>query len=136
MGLLYSHRDNRVTITNPEKIIHEEKRAPTEKSIELAKEYEELIEKKIAEKLIVQGNIVSFSLAFQQENLFHKLHIKMKINENEFIETFIIDNPCVDYLIDKLRNWICNKIILDPIREICVAYVSGQKNSYTYIGMK
>lgn len=133
MGILSSYRDNSVRIIHPEKIVHEEKRAPTDLSIKLAKECEELIEKKIVEKLIVQGNIVNFTVAFQKELCFSKLHIKMKINENIFTETFNIDNLDLDILIDTLKSWLCEKILLDPIRECVTAYASGQKNNYRYI---
>lgn len=136
MGLFYTKKDNSVNIKYPEKIFHEEKRAPTDHSIKLAKEYEEIIESKIIEKLIVQGNVVNFSIAFQQETLFHKMHIKMKINEKVFKESFNIINPCVDDLMEKVTNWMCEIIILDPIREIALAYASGQKNNYRFIGIK
>jgi len=31
---------------------------------------------------------------------------------------------------------MCEKIILDPIREIAYAYASGQQNGYRHIGIK
>ncbi len=135
MGLLFSQSDNSVKINHPQKVIHEEKRAPTDMSIQLAKEYEELIEKKICERLMVQGNIVNFSLAIQDDMMGPKFHIKMRINENDFTETFSIINPDMNNLIDRLTKWMCEKIILEPIREIAIAYLSGRQN-YRFIGIE
>lgn len=130
MGLLWSDNSVKITKNFPETIIHEHKYAPTDESIRLAKEYQEKIESQIAEKLIAHNNICVYTCAIQKSIYYTNLHIKLKINDIEYCECFrFVD---VDSMLEKLRNWMAEKIIMEPFRDILANHYATCSSNYTY----
>jgi hypothetical protein len=115
----------------PEKIFHEYKRAPTDESIKLAKEYEEKIHHQIAQKLMVKDNNINFSCALSNnELLIQRLYLKIKINDIEHSEVYTLDFIDNDKIIDIIRNWICNILTLNMSREFFYSY---QTSNFGYL---
>jgi hypothetical protein len=134
MGLLFSkHTDQSTHIKYPEKVIHEERRAPTDDSIRLAKEYEEAIEKKIIEKLMVSTNIVDFGMIISEDPLRKYLQIKININGREYDQKFDLYNPNIDKLFEKIKYWIADKILLGPLEAVMVAHCSKYPTGFKHI---
>lgn len=134
MGLFYTNVKNETNHKHAEKIFHEEKRAPTDDSIRLYREIEEKIHQSIAQKLIVNNNLFTYSIYFRNDYLNASMGVKIKINENEFSEVFKIDsekNP--DQIVKILKDWLCEKILMNPIRSILEEILSNQMNGYRVI---
>lgn len=135
MGLLWTeiHEQKHYPQTVTQTVT--EKRAPTDDSIQLLKELEEAAEKRIIDKILVDTNVVKYSLVFSQDFLRYKLYLKIKINDYVYEETFSV-NEIDDgsKLMDEIQKWVAEKIVMEPLREICTAYASGQQNNYRVIG--
>lgn len=137
MGLLFTSVKNETIHKSPENIFHEVKRAPTNDSIRLAKEYEEKIHSQIAEKLMVNNNLFTYSLAFSQGQLGHThMYVKIKINGEEFSENFNLDSFSVvspENVSEKLLTWLCGKILMQPINSILQLYYSNTMMNYSVV---
>lgn len=140
MGLLWTTVRNETNHKSPERIIHEEKRAATDESIRLAKEYEEKIYSQIAEKLVVNNNLFTFSLAFSRDAyLYTVMYVKIKINDSEYSENFKLDsfsevNP--EKVAETLKKWLSEKILMQPLMSIFEAYYSKNILGYRIIDNK
>ena len=120
--------DNHSTnIKSPEKIYHEEKRAPTDQSIQLAKEYEEKILRSILEKVLVHDNLFEYTVVITDNIMNRILNIKIKINDNEFTNNFNIGID-VDKTLDKVISWFSGLFLRDVLSDICIGHMQGQQN--------
>jgi hypothetical protein len=126
--------DHRVEFKSPEKVFHEYKRAPTDESIRLAKEYEEKIHSQIAEKLMVIDNNINFTCAMSNDAfMMTKLYLKININGVDHSGVVIIDFPDQNKIVDKIRDWICSILTMNITMEFFNNYIPNDFG-YTRIG--
>ena len=110
---------HKIHVRHPEKILHEYKRAPTDDSIRILKEYEEKIHSQISEKLLIKDNNIEFSLAFTTDNIMNNRgYVKFTVNGIEHTENFIINTPNPDDIFMKIKNWIIDILSLDITRSL------------------
>lgn len=130
MGLL---RDNHYNFKFPSTIKVEssvkEQRATTDDSIRLAEEYREKIERSLIKKLLCKNNIVDFTIALNNYDCLRGpiLLVKIKINDQEFSESFNIDPSQLEDTINTLQKWMADKIVMDAIRELCYQHSAGMR---------
>lgn len=114
----------KIEFNHPEKIFHEHKRAPTDESIRLAMEYEEKILKKIVDKFQCCDNKINLSF-FRINDVLRSFYVvKLKINGNEFSQTFDIKIQ-FDEMVDDIVNWISYKILQPFIQDMFVTMKQG-----------
>ena len=140
MGLFRTTVNNQTTNKHPEKVYIEENRSPTDDSIRLANEFEEKIHSQIAERLIVNNNLFTYTLSFSVDSFSHNMmHVKIKINGNDFSDSFRLDSfesLTPEYAVNVLRNWLCEKVLMDPISNIFQCYAMGNNCNYRFIDNK
>ncbi len=122
----------------PEEVNHNYNRAPTEESIKLAREYEEIIHKQVEEKFFAKNNLFNYTLVFSRDYLTQDpvYYLKICINGQEFSETFRLNqygDTDPDRLIERFNQWMCSKILHNPIRDSMLAFALGGQTSYKVI---
>lgn len=137
MGLLFTTVKNETINKSPERIILEEKRAPTDESIRIYHEYEDKLRSEIAEKLMVKNNLITYSLAFCNfDNLNPYVYVKFMINGEEHSEKIRInsfDAACPEKIANHIKEWLVDKMTMKPIIDIFNSYYSGKTSGYRII---
>lgn len=101
-------------------ITHTEKKAPTDESVRLLKEMEKEARSRVSESLIAISNSVKFSMAISPSVIQGcEVHIKLKLNDSEFSESWSSDWMTRDKLFEEISKRISSWIV----KECCIPQI-------------